>query len=61
MPMQVIAIGPFATQAKVQTFMTAEVSFNPKSCSHPGDNAAAQKQNHANALDQADLAFAELH
>ncbi|KZR75630.1 hypothetical protein PMIT1323_01924 [Prochlorococcus marinus str. MIT 1323] len=41
--------------------MTAAVSFNPKSCTHPGDNAAAQKQNHANALDQADLAFAELH
>ena len=59
--MQVIAIGPFATQVKVQTFMTAAVSFNPKSCSHPGDNAAAQKQNHANALDQAALAFAELH
>ncbi|KZR75889.1 hypothetical protein PMIT1320_00883 [Prochlorococcus marinus str. MIT 1320] len=41
--------------------MTAEVSFNPKSCTPPGDNAAAQKQNHANALDQSDLAFAELH
>ena len=61
MPMQVIAIGPFAIQAQVQTFMTAAVSFNPKSCTHPGDKAAAQKQNHAIALDQANLALAELH
>ncbi|CAX31973.1 Conserved hypothetical protein [Prochlorococcus marinus str. MIT 9313] len=41
--------------------MTAEVSFNPKSFTPPGDNAAAQKQKHSNALDQSDLSFSELH